>query len=449
MNQLINRQQESDEGLWPYFSFWSKPRMKILILTPVFPYRGSPAEGLFNEQHARAIARTGNQVVVVVVKPWLPGPAARRLERYRCLADLPRQQNVKGLRVFYARYLHVPRYRFIELTVASCLHSLRRTVRRRLGQQRFDLIQVHTPWPAGLAAASLAADLGCPYVITLHIEDNPRLFSSKEGSALYRLMLERASAVVGVGRPLERSLKSRLPKNLPASFSIIPNGVDLAEIQMVTGSHPSVRNGWGSLVSVGNLWPFKGIDVSLRALAVLRDQGVPWREYVVVGEGPELPRLRKLAEELGIAPKIVFKGGLKHRETLEEIARADIFVLPSWREAFGIVYLEAMACGKPVIGCLGQGAEDIIRHEQDGLLVRPLEVEHLAAALRRLLDNPGFAMHLGAQAIRRARDFTWDQNAARYTKLYRSIVGESLKVLSFPREIQLHPALNSQGMNKE
>jgi teichuronic acid biosynthesis glycosyltransferase TuaC len=395
--------------------------LNILILTPAFPYRGSPVEGLFNEQHALALARAGNRVSVIVVKPWLPLFAARKLSRYHDLRDLPRREERAELRISYSRYLHFPRFWLPKATVSACLLSIGKTVRRNLSREKFDIIQVHTPWPAGLAGRWIAKKLGCPFIVTLHIEEDPLFFRRQNGPALYRRMLEEASAVVGVGRPTERFLRERFPEVFPKSFFLIPNGVDLIGIQRVLRSESSAPD-WGRLVSVGNLWPFKGIDLSLKALAKLRGWGVPWKEYTVVGDGPELSRLQKLARELGIADKVSFKGRLEHCETLGEISRADIFALPSWREAFGIVYLEAMACGKPVIGCSGQGAEDIIRDGKDGLLVRPQDVDHLAAALRRLIENPGFARELGAEAAHRAREFTWERNAARYLEIYETIL---------------------------
>jgi len=96
--------------------------------------------------------------------------------------------------------------------------------------------------------------------------------------------------------------------------------------------------------------------------------------------------------------------------------------LPSWQESFGVVYLEAMAMGKPTIGCQGQGAEDIMRDGHDGLLVPPKDHTSLARALKRLIQDPEFAISLGKNAKLRARQFTWERNVEAYVEVYQSII---------------------------
>ena len=155
----------------------------------------------------------------------------------------------------------------------------------------------------------------------------------------------------------------------------------------------------------------------------MAEEGVAWDRYTVVGDGPERSRLEDLARRLGIADRVTFAGRLEHHEVVREVARADIFCLPSWREAFGVVYVEAMACGKPVIGCRSQGAEDIISPGQDGILVEPRDVASLASALGQLLEDPELRQRMGEAARRRSRAFSWDRTAEIYLDLYRSVSG--------------------------
>jgi len=328
------------------------------------------------------------------------------------------------MKIIYARYLHIPQFLWVEATVASCLRSLRRAVRSSLGGERFHLIQVHSTWPIGLAAPFLAREIGIPFVVTLHMEDDSRLCSRGGNSLLYRRMLEEASAVVSVGRPLERFLQKVHPDLCLLKSCIIPNGVDHDAVRVISSENGGGTNGWGRLVSVGNLWPSKGMDLTLRALSLLRKKGTPWLGLTVVGEGPERKNLQKLARELGIDDRVQFKGRLPHEDTLREIARGDLFILPSWREAFGVVYLEAMACGKPVIGCFGQGAEDIICHGIEGLLVAPGQVDDLAEAIARIMENRELALRMGVAGINRVREFTWERNAAQYLQVYRRVLDE-------------------------
>jgi len=102
----------------------------------------------------------------------------------------------------------------------------------------------------------------------------------------------------------------------------------------------------------------------------------------------------------------------------------DVFSLPSWNEAFGVVYLEAMACGKPVIGCQGQGIEDVITDGKTGFLVKPKDVADLAAILLMLFEDPELRRKVGAQARRLVQaDFTWEKNVEKTVVVYKQVLG--------------------------
>ena len=397
--------------------------MHVLMLTPVFPHPGNPTEGLFNAQHAEALAGAGARVTVVVTKPWLPKSLARLRKSYRPLAALPRCDRRGTVSVLFARYLHLPRYRLPQVTITSCCEATLRRLRQDLPAEPIDIIHAHSIWPNGLAAPRLARFLGRPFAVTLHIRDDERLYRSKRGAALFTTMLKGARALVAVGRPLERYLKDL--GAAAGKIRRIANGAELVAarqaVEATARSLPSRT--WGHLVSVANLWPVKGIDFNLRALARLDQLDCPWQSYTIVGDGPERAELEALARQLGLKNRVIFTGSLPHHEALRRVAEADIFTLPSWQEAFGVAYLEAMACAKPVVGCRTQGAEDIIRHERDGLLVTPRDSESLSAALARLIATPEYARALGASGARRAAEFTWKRNAERYLDLYRETLG--------------------------
>lgn len=395
--------------------------MHVLVITSTYPHAGSPTEGLFNEQHALALTRAGIEETVIVCKPWLPRPFARVWNPYRSLAYLPQHEERNGIRVRYVRYLHVPKYQGVFFTVRSCARSALSVIHRLNMEPPFDIIQVHGSYPAGLAAPIIAKALLKPFVVTLHIHEDPRLYRGRTGARLYTRMIEQSSAVVTVGKPLEKILRHKGPEFYPKPLRTIPNGVELDAIDKAMEAVSSPSGEWGNLISVCNLWPVKGIDFNLRALAHLSRRGFPWKRYTIVGDGPQRRPLEKLAKDLGIAKRVDFKGRLSHGEALKEIAKADIFSLPSWQEAFGIVYLEAMACGKAVIGCRGQGAEDIVHHDVNGLLVEPKEVTSLSAAIGHLLGNREFAGRLGKAAREQARQFSWEQNAAKYLDIYQNV----------------------------
>jgi teichuronic acid biosynthesis glycosyltransferase TuaC len=142
----------------------------------------------------------------------------------------------------------------------------------------------------------------------------------------------------------------------------------------------------------------------------------------VIGDGPELTRLFKLAEKLGVLTRIRFQGRQSRNEVAEAYRRCSVFVLPSRYEGLGCVYLEAMASGKVAVGCRGQGIEEVIRHGENGWLVPPEDLPELIEALRRLLRDDALRTKLGAAARDTIlQSFTLQQQAQRLLAIYQEI----------------------------
>jgi phosphatidylinositol alpha-1,6-mannosyltransferase len=165
--------------------------------------------------------------------------------------------------------------------------------------------------------------------------------------------------------------------------------------------------------------PYKGHDNVLRALPLIAER-VPDVRYVVVGDGPLRPRLEALADELGVRPRVDFAGAVPDAELRRRYRECDVFVMPSREEpsggaeGFGIVFLEANAAGKPVVGGRSGGTPDAVLDGVTGLLVDPTSVPEIAAACTRLLADPEVAGRLGAQGRRRVEsELVWPRVIAR------------------------------------
>ena len=164
------------------------------------------------------------------------------------------------------------------------------------------------------------------------------------------------------------------------------------------------------VLSVTRLHPAepKGIDLMLRAVAEL-----PEVEYTVVGTGAALPELQRLAAELGVTARVRFAGGLSDAERDAELQRCDVFALPSRGEGFGIVYLEAMARGKPCLAAQVGGAPEVVRHGETGLVVEPA-VAPVRAALQQLVASAELRQRLGQAGHERVRQcFSYERFAER------------------------------------
>lgn len=214
--------------------------------------------------------------------------------------------------------------------------------------------------------------------------------------------------------------------------SIAPCGVDLGLFSADGPPAPKPRT--HRILSVGRLVPRKGVDLVIRALPQLAEAGFDDVELLIVGGGaepgalhadPEVRRLLDLAERLGIADKVKLGGQVPRGEMPGIFRSADAVVCTPWYEPFGIVPLEAMACGVPVVAAAVGGLQDTVLDHGTGLHVPPRDPEAIAAALAILLANPDLRAEMGAAGQARARTrYSWDRVAAETEKAYQLAIAE-------------------------
>ncbi|MCZ2403143.1 glycosyltransferase [Paenarthrobacter sp. Z7-10] len=217
--------------------------------------------------------------------------------------------------------------------------------------------------------------------------------------------------------------------------SIAPCGVDLELFSPTGPVEPKGRR--YRILTVGRLVPRKGVDLVIRALPLLRQAGYDDVELVVVGGSgdstsmrtdPEVRRLLALADELGAADRLTLRGQVP-REAMPAVLRsADAVVCTPWYEPFGIVPLEAMACGVPVVAAAVGGLIDTVVDRRTGLHVPANDPEAIAAAVAELLGNPDLRSQLGRAGVTRVRSrYTWDRVAAETEKAYQITLNEAVR----------------------
>jgi glycosyltransferase involved in cell wall biosynthesis len=173
---------------------------------------------------------------------------------------------------------------------------------------------------------------------------------------------------------------------------------------------PAAREGSPLVVFVGRIEWYKRLDVLLRALALVRRDGVDAR-LVIAGTGEALPRVRALVESLGLTASVDAPGFVDEADKVRLLQRAHVVVQPSEKEGWGLTVIEANACGTPVVAAAVPGLQDSVRDGETGLLVPPRDERALATALVRLLGDPDLRARLGAGALAWADRFRWDAAA--------------------------------------
>jgi phosphatidylinositol alpha-1,6-mannosyltransferase len=203
-------------------------------------------------------------------------------------------------------------------------------------------------------------------------------------------------------------------------LSVVPNGTDPERFQPADASEARARLSLPNtpiLLTVGRLVSRKGIDTTLRALPSVLDS-ISSLTYLIVGTGPDRDRLERLAYALGVQDHVHFAGRVSAEDLPSYYQASDLFVMPSRAappdvEGYGIVFLEAGACGVPVIGARTGGIPDAVQDGETGRLVPPSSPTALADAISTLLTTPDLAQHLGKQGLERVRaTANWDHVAS-------------------------------------
>ncbi|MCL6598659.1 MAG: N-acetyl-alpha-D-glucosaminyl L-malate synthase BshA [Alicyclobacillus macrosporangiidus] len=273
--------------------------------------------------------------------------------------------------------------------------------------------------PAGSHILALLRELRMPVVTTLHGTDVTLLSQDRTLFDLVRFGLLHSDAVTAVSRSLAAQTEARFGLERP--IHCIHNFVDPHVFR--PAERPDLRralapNGEPILLHVSNFRPVKRVADVLRVFARVRTKVAA--RLVLVGEGPDAWEARQLTETLGIAPHVVFLG--KQDDVVPLYQVADLFLLPSQQESFGLAALEAMACGVPVIASDAGGIPEVVLDGETGFL-RPVgDVEGMAEAAVRVLSDDALHQRLSRQAVARARSaFSMADKVKEYERLYQSL----------------------------
>ena len=184
-------------------------------------------------------------------------------------------------------------------------------------------------------------------------------------------------------------------------ITVVPEPIDLVRWRQAFESAPELPRRGNSILCVAHLYPRKNVATLLAAMTRLSNQAV----LRVVGTGPDLARLERRARELGLGRRVEFLGHVAFDRLAGEYRRADIFCLPSRQEGFGIVFLEAMAAGLPIVAARAAAVPELVSDGESGILVAPDSPGDLAAALDRLLSDPGERRRMGETGRRQVTLF--------------------------------------------
>ncbi len=324
----------------------------------------------------------------------------------------------EDLLVHHPRYLVVPKVEILTglLYFLACLRVLRR-IRK---QFRFDALHVHWAYPDGFAGSMLSVVFKVPVVITAHGSDIYTYSKYPGVRWLLKWGLRKANSVVAVSNALRSEIKAM---RLDHPVEVIPcAAVDPERFKIINLRQCRKELGLPEenkiILFVGNLLPVKGIKYLIEALAGLKTSGVQNVLLVLVGDGSEHAALRDTVRNLGLESSVLFAGRRPHQEIPLWMNSADVFCLPSLSEGTPNVIMEAMACGKPVVGTQVGGVPDVIRPDSTGYIVSPADSTALSKALEKALSSVWNHVYISEIA----KQVTWDSLAQKYFHLFQAIL---------------------------
>jgi teichuronic acid biosynthesis glycosyltransferase TuaC len=381
----------------------ARSALHVLTLTPFFPSDKNEVSGCFVAEPIQQLEQCGVDSSVIAVAP----------------VYYPRKRASLSAPAEWLRYPQVPGNLGLSCAGNFLYACLLRRIKELHAAKPIDVIHAHAALPCGHAASLISKHFGIPFVVTLHgldvfntcfVDGVHAAWRRNVSLDVYRV----ARTVICVSGRVQEAVKTGTAVDIhsaivyngvdPNLFSHDPRGEDGSELEILT---------------VGNLLRSKGHESVLRALGSLKSS-FPQLRCRFIGEGPDRDRLQALSRDLGIAQRVEFAGRKSRAEVAEAMRRCSVFVLPSRNEGLGCVYLEAMSCGKPAIGCRGQGIDEVIDHGKNGWLIPADGLEQLVQGLFELLGSPGLRTRIGTAARETILEkLTLSHQAQNLMRIYR------------------------------
>ncbi len=388
----------------------STPRPSLVVFSSLFPSSEEPLAGVFIRER---MFRVGKLLPITVVspQPWFPGQSLFRRWKPGYRTDKPRYEVQQGIEVHRPRFFALPGVLRSIDAIAMAIGALP-TLRRLRKAGRADILDAHFVYPDGVAAARLSRWLGIPFTVTLRGTEprHARVGAMRQQMTAALRNAARVFSVSGALRALALELGVR-----PEQATVVGNGVDLKNFFPIPRARARSTLGLPVdtriIISVGGLVERKGFHRVIDCLPALLAR-FPDLHYLIVGgpspEGDLTTRLQSQVERLGLADRVHFLGALPPERLHLPLSAADVFVLATSNEGWANVFLEAMACGLPVVTTRVGGNAEVICREELGLVVpfgdAAALTEALGSALVREWDR---------RAIRAyAEENQWDRRIA-------------------------------------
>lgn len=390
--------------------------MRILSISTLYPNLAQPHFGIFVERQMQAVAQRGDAQLLLINPIGLPPWPLSLHPRYRRLSRLAAEEQRGGVLVLHPRFRLLPGIggRFNPAAIARSVLPLARKLH---AQQPFDLVDAQFFYPDGPAAARIAKALGLPLSIKARGADIHH-WGNQPGTASQVLAAgQQAAGMLAVAQGIADDMAALgLPRE---RITLHRTGLDRSRFRPLDRAAARAKFGFSAdiplLACVGALIPRKGQAFVIDALPHL-----PAAQLALAGAGPDEAMLRDRAAQLGVADRVHFLGPVPHAALPELLSAADVFVMPSSSEGLANAWIEALACGVPVVTTPIPGALELITDPAYGRFAGR-DGREIADAVTALLQAPPPQ----AAVVRATEGYSWEENAAQLVAHWARLLGTS------------------------
>ena len=384
--------------------------MKTIILLSHVVFDNSPYCS-FVHQHAKALKKEGYNVIVFAILSWAPFVSILKKDRKLHYKEKKGIKNIDGVTVIYKKALSFSNFLFdsnLNLNAISYYLAIKRKIKQIAKKENILFVDAHTFKVEGYVAALLHKKMKLHATVTCHGTSLRRTVQCKNSISIISNIMNNLDYAICVSESLENELK----KFGITNTKVIYNGINHFFLKE-EGLHKDI-----TVLTVGHLIPQKNIDLVIEAFYKICTK-VSQAKLVIVGKGQEEKKLRQLVQKRKIEDKVTFTGQIEQKQVHKLMQKSQIFLLPSVKEGFGIVYPEAMYHGCITIGTKGEGIDGFIKNGINGFLTLP-QVDEIAKLVLNICSKKYDLKTIQKNAYKASKMLTWRKNAQEYIKLFEN-----------------------------
>jgi glycosyltransferase involved in cell wall biosynthesis len=386
---------------------------KVLVITGWFPNEFETSKGVFTKKIVEAQLKYTNCLITVICPvPYFPKINLSFIpQKFRNFSKIKYSYLNNGYKIYYPKYFKFPSPLSDKIDWYNYYKAAARTIRKE--KIEFDIIHSHGLFPDSYSAALISEQFHKPLVV--HVHDSFINLIYEKFPRKINFISKIAAKLLPVSRFQAKMLTDTLKEaNIENKIEVIYNGVDL-DIFKIKPAEERESNSF-QIVFVGNNYKNKGLPILLEAIANLK--GKYKIKLDIVGEGSDKEEMIELVQGAGLDDFVNFKGNISNNILAEQLPGYNLLVLPSEFETFGIVLIEALACGIPVISTNITAIPEIVSDDEIGILITPGSVEELTEAIKKAINKHWNKRYMREHAMK----FSLQETAKNIDKIYDQIL---------------------------